>query len=122
MQSSLTHSKPVKCISFYFLNFLINNTKNFTLKILLTFLVKGKEVLMPSLSPTMETGTLVKWIKKEGEPIQPGDALADIQTDKAVMTFELEEDGILAKIIVSYLIEFYQLLNNKKIMFKSFTR
>ncbi|KAK0183266.1 hypothetical protein PV327_001325 [Microctonus hyperodae] len=62
--------------------------------------VKGKEVLMPSLSPTMETGTLVKWIKKEGEPIQPGDALADIQTDKAVMTFELEEDGILAKIIV----------------------
>ncbi|KAK0085485.1 hypothetical protein PV325_005044 [Microctonus aethiopoides] len=74
MQSSLTHSKPVK--------------------------LKGKEVLMPSLSPTMETGTLVKWIKKEGEPIQPGDALADIQTDKAVMTFELEEDGILAKIIV----------------------
>ncbi|XP_034951968.1 dihydrolipoyllysine-residue acetyltransferase component of pyruvate dehydrogenase complex, mitochondrial-like [Chelonus insularis] len=62
--------------------------------------VKGKEILMPSLSPTMETGTIVKWIKKEGDPIQPGDALADIQTDKAVMTFEIEEESILAKIIV----------------------
>ncbi|XP_063989053.1 dihydrolipoyllysine-residue acetyltransferase component of pyruvate dehydrogenase complex, mitochondrial-like isoform X2 [Diachasmimorpha longicaudata] len=62
--------------------------------------VKGKEVLMPSLSPTMETGTIVKWMKKEGDPIQPGDALADIQTDKAVMTFEMDDEGTLAKILV----------------------
>ncbi|XP_043268207.1 dihydrolipoyllysine-residue acetyltransferase component of pyruvate dehydrogenase complex-like [Venturia canescens] len=62
--------------------------------------VKGKEVLMPSLSPTMETGTIVKWIKRVGDPIQAGDALADIQTDKAVMTFEMDDDSVLAKIIV----------------------
>ncbi|XP_008548333.1 dihydrolipoyllysine-residue acetyltransferase component of pyruvate dehydrogenase complex [Microplitis demolitor] len=62
--------------------------------------VKGREIFMPSLSPTMESGTIVKWIKKEGDPIQPGDALADIQTDKAVMTFETEEESVLAKIIV----------------------
>lgn len=55
---------------------------------------------MPALSPTMESGTIVKWLKKEGDSIEPGDALADIQTDKAVMTFELDEEGVLAKILV----------------------
>ncbi|XP_012225883.1 dihydrolipoyllysine-residue acetyltransferase component of pyruvate dehydrogenase complex [Linepithema humile] len=59
-----------------------------------------QNVFMPALSPTMTTGTIVKWLKKEGDEIQPGDALADIQTDKAIMTFELEEEGILAKILV----------------------
>ncbi|XP_015437196.1 PREDICTED: dihydrolipoyllysine-residue acetyltransferase component of pyruvate dehydrogenase complex, mitochondrial-like [Dufourea novaeangliae] len=63
--------------------------------------VKGKEVLMPSLSPTMETGTIVKWLKKEGDKIEAGDALADIQTDKAVMTMEVDDESVLAKIIVS---------------------
>ncbi|XP_074106699.1 dihydrolipoyllysine-residue acetyltransferase component of pyruvate dehydrogenase complex [Cotesia typhae] len=63
--------------------------------------VKGKEIMMPSLSPTMESGTIVKWLKKEGDPIQPGDAIADIQTDKAVMTFETEEESIMAKIIAA---------------------
>lgn len=62
--------------------------------------VKGKEVHMPSLSPTMEAGTIVKWIKRVGDPIAAGDALADIQTDKAVMTFEMDDDSILAKILV----------------------
>ncbi|XP_076303211.1 dihydrolipoyllysine-residue acetyltransferase component of pyruvate dehydrogenase complex-like [Lasioglossum baleicum] len=62
--------------------------------------VKGKEVLMPSLSPTMETGTIVKWLKKEGDKIEAGDALADIQTDKAVMTMEVDDESILAKIII----------------------
>lgn len=70
------------------------------------FLVKGKEITMPSLSPTMESGTIVKWLKKEGDPIQPGDAIADIQTDKAVMTFETEEESIMAKIIVRIFIFF----------------
>lgn len=59
-----------------------------------------QNVSMPALSPTMTTGTIVKWLKKEGEEIQPGDALADIQTDKAVMSFELEDEGVLAKILV----------------------
>ena len=60
---------------------------------------------MPALSPTMTSGTIVKWLKKEGDEISPGDALADIQTDKAVMTFEMDEDAILAKIIVRNKIE-----------------
>lgn len=55
---------------------------------------------MPSLSPTMETGTIVKWLKKEGDKISPGDAIADIQTDKAVMAMEIEDEVILAKILV----------------------
>lgn len=58
-------------------------------------------MLMPSLSPTMETGTIVKWFKKEGDKIEPGDAVADIQTDKAIVTMEFEDESILAKIIVS---------------------
>lgn len=56
---------------------------------------------MPALSPTMENGTIVKWLKKEGESINAGDAIADIQTDKAVMTLEFDDEGVLAKIIVS---------------------
>lgn len=56
---------------------------------------------MPALSPTMASGTIVKWNKKVGDTIEPGDSLADIQTDKAVMTFEMDEDAILAKILVS---------------------
>lgn len=58
---------------------------------------------MPSLSPTMTEGTIVKWYKKEGESVAPGDVLCDIQTDKAVMSFETEEEGILAKILVGTL-------------------
>lgn len=56
-------------------------------------------VAMPALSPTMTEGTIVKWHKKEGDPISPGDMLCDIQTDKAVITFDIEEEGILAKIL-----------------------
>ncbi|XP_022323408.2 pyruvate dehydrogenase protein X component, mitochondrial-like [Crassostrea virginica] len=54
---------------------------------------------MPALSPTMVEGTIVKWHKKEGDPVSAGDALCDIQTDKAVMSFDIEEEGILAKIL-----------------------
>lgn len=60
---------------------------------------------MPSLSPTMTEGNIVKWLKKEGDAIAPGDVLCEIQTDKAVMAFETEEEGILAKILVS--LKFY---------------
>ena len=55
---------------------------------------------MPSLSPTMSEGTIIKWLKHEGEPVNAGDILCEIQTDKAVIAFETEEEGILAKIFV----------------------
>lgn len=59
---------------------------------------------MPSLSPTMTEGNIVKWLKKEGDTISAGDVLCEIQTDKAVMAFETEEEGVLAKILVSFTI------------------
>lgn len=55
---------------------------------------------MPALSPTMTAGTIVKWNKKEGDKISAGDVLCEVQTDKAVMAYEFDEDGILAKILV----------------------
>ncbi len=55
---------------------------------------------MPSLSPTMTEGTIVKWLKKEGDKIRAGDVLCEVQTDKAIVGLELEEEGILAKIIL----------------------
>ncbi|XP_075044440.1 pyruvate dehydrogenase protein X component, mitochondrial [Mixophyes fleayi] len=58
------------------------------------------QVFMPALSPTMEEGNVVKWLKKEGDVVNAGDALCDIETDKAVVTMESSEDGILAKIMV----------------------
>jgi pyruvate dehydrogenase E2 component (dihydrolipoamide acetyltransferase) len=45
-------------------------------------------ILMPALSPTMEEGTLARWLKKEGDPVKAGDILAEIETDKATMEFE----------------------------------
>ncbi|XP_055991685.1 pyruvate dehydrogenase protein X component, mitochondrial [Sorex fumeus] len=58
------------------------------------------KILMPSLSPTMEEGNIVKWLKKEGEAVTAGDALCEIETDKAVVTLDAGDDGILAKIVV----------------------
>jgi len=63
-------------------------------------MISRQNIFMPALSPTMTAGTIVKWMKKEGEEIQPGDVLADIQTDKAIMNFELEDEAVLAKILV----------------------
>jgi len=59
------------------------------------------DILMPALSPTMEQGKLAKWLKKEGDPVKPGDVLAEIETDKATMEVEAIDEGILAKILVS---------------------
>lgn len=56
---------------------------------------------MPALSPTMSEGSIVSWKKKVGDKIKAGDALAEIETDKATVTFEATEDGILAKILPS---------------------
>jgi pyruvate dehydrogenase E1 component beta subunit len=58
------------------------------------------EVLMPALSPTMETGKLTKWLKSEGDTIKAGDVLAEIETDKATMEVEAVDEGILGKILV----------------------
>ena len=61
----------------------------------------GTVINMPSLSPTMSEGTIVKWYKAEGENIAAGDVLCDIQTDKAVVSMESDEDGIVAKILMA---------------------
>ncbi|XP_062317972.1 pyruvate dehydrogenase protein X component-like [Osmerus eperlanus] len=64
------------------------------------FGVAPVKVQMPALSPTMEEGNIVKWLKKEGEPVAAGDALCEIETDKAVVTMESSDDGVLAKILM----------------------
>lgn len=56
---------------------------------------------MPALSPTMETGTLTKWLVKEGDTVESGTILAEIETDKATMEFESIDDGIVGKILVA---------------------
>jgi pyruvate dehydrogenase E2 component (dihydrolipoamide acetyltransferase) len=58
------------------------------------------EILMPALSPTMEEGTLAKWLVKEGDTVKSGDILAEIETDKATMEFEAVDEGTLGKILV----------------------
>lgn len=58
-------------------------------------------VLLPALSPTMEMGTIVSWEKKEGDKLNEGDLLAEIETDKATMGFETPEEGYLAKILIA---------------------
>jgi pyruvate dehydrogenase E1 component subunit beta len=58
-------------------------------------------ILMPALSPTMEEGTLTKWIVKEGDTISSGDVIAEIETDKATMEIEAVDDGVIGKILVA---------------------
>src|SRR4051812_33206184 len=58
------------------------------------------ELKMPALSPTMEEGTLAKWLVKEGDDVRSGDILAEIETDKATMEFEAVDEGTIAKILV----------------------
>ncbi|MEO1139172.1 MAG: pyruvate dehydrogenase complex E1 component subunit beta [Pseudomonadota bacterium] len=59
------------------------------------------EILMPALSPTMEEGTLAKWLVKEGDTVSSGDILAEIETDKATMEFEAVDEGTIGKILVA---------------------
>ncbi len=61
----------------------------------------SKKIQMPALSPTMEEGTLAKWLVKEGDTVSSGDLLAEIETDKATMEFEAVDEGKIAKIMVS---------------------
>jgi len=55
---------------------------------------------LPKLSPTMEEGVLVKWVKQEGDSVEPGDLVAEVETDKANMDFNLEDEGVLLKLLV----------------------
>ncbi|WP_321832490.1 pyruvate dehydrogenase complex dihydrolipoamide acetyltransferase [Thalassovita sp.] len=59
------------------------------------------EILMPALSPTMEEGTLAKWLVKEGDTVSSGDLIAEIETDKATMEFEAVDEGVVGKILVA---------------------
>ncbi|MCP5075894.1 MAG: pyruvate dehydrogenase complex E1 component subunit beta [Rhodobacteraceae bacterium] len=59
------------------------------------------QILMPALSPTMEEGTLAKWLVKEGDTIASGDIMAEIETDKATMEFEAVDEGVVGKILVA---------------------
>ncbi len=59
------------------------------------------EILMPALSPTMEEGTLARWLVKEGDTVSSGDIMAEIETDKATMEFEAVDEGIVGKLLVA---------------------
>ncbi|MBA8822061.1 pyruvate dehydrogenase complex E1 component subunit beta [Ochrobactrum sp. P6BS-III] len=59
------------------------------------------EILMPALSPTMEEGTLSKWVKKEGDKVTSGDVIAEIETDKATMEVEAVDEGVIGKILIA---------------------
>ena len=62
--------------------------------------MSNKQILMPALSPTMEEGTLAKWLVKIGDKINPGDLIAEIETDKATMEIEAIEEGYITNFFV----------------------
>ncbi|MCE9576537.1 MAG: dihydrolipoamide succinyltransferase, partial [Deltaproteobacteria bacterium] len=55
---------------------------------------------LPKLSPTMEEGVLIRWVKREGDKVAPGDLVAEVETDKANMDFNVEDEGVLLKLLV----------------------
>ena len=59
------------------------------------------EIKLPAMSPTMEEGTLAKWLVKEGDTVKPGDVLAEIETDKATMELEADDGGVVEKLHVA---------------------
>ncbi len=59
------------------------------------------QILMPALSPTMEEGTLAKWLVKEGDSVSSGDIIAEIETDKATMEVEAVDEGVVGRILVA---------------------
>ena len=69
--------------------------------VMMTSLPEHTKIRLPALSPTMEQGTLAKWVKKEGDQIMEGDLIAEIETDKATMGLEASDEGYLAKILVA---------------------
>ncbi len=61
----------------------------------------AQPILMPALSPTMTEGNIARWLKNEGDPVAAGDAIAEIETDKATMELEVAEDGMLGRIVLA---------------------
>ena len=59
------------------------------------------QILMPALSPTMEEGNLAKWLVKEGDTVESGDVMAEIETDKATMEYEAVDEGVIGKILIA---------------------
>ena len=59
------------------------------------------DILMPALTPTMEEGKLAKWLVKEGDPVKPGDVIAEIETDKATMEVEAVDEGVISKLLIA---------------------
>ena len=59
------------------------------------------EIRMPALSPTMEEGTLAKWLVAEGDEVRSGDVIAEIETDKATMEVEAVDDGVVGTLLVA---------------------
>ncbi|GLE05428.1 hypothetical protein PINS_up014441 [Pythium insidiosum] len=59
-----------------------------------------EELAMPALSPTMTTGTIAAWLKREGDELRPGDVLCQIETDKAVVDYEIQDDAVLARLLL----------------------
>lgn len=76
---------------------LVNNVINMQSAL---FSVEIKPLLLPALSPTMTHGSIATWHKKPGDSLAPGDILCDIETDKASVGFEFQDDGVLAKILI----------------------
>jgi pyruvate/2-oxoglutarate dehydrogenase complex dihydrolipoamide acyltransferase (E2) component len=62
--------------------------------------IEIKALPLPALSPTMTHGSIATWHKKPGDALAPGDILCDVETDKASVGFEFQDDGVLAKILV----------------------
>ena len=59
-----------------------------------------EEIIFPALSPTMETGTIARWVKREGEQVEADEVLAEIETDKATVDYNATDEGFVAKILV----------------------
>jgi len=91
----LRASLPLLCLEVYFSPSLHHHTR-------LTWVIAfppHSVIAMPALSPTMTAGNIGTWQKKPGDVLQPGDVLVEIETDKAQMDFEFQDDGVLAKIL-----------------------
>ena len=100
--SEMIYFVPVLIFLFNIFRYNLSFTSNNQVR----FFSSGEElpshtkVTLPALSPTMELGTIVSWEKKEGDKLNEGDLLAEIETDKATMGFETPEEGYLAKILI----------------------
>jgi len=98
---ALTYARPLVCASantsalFRHGNSFQSNVRFYS-----SGLPPHREIGMPALSPTMTHGNISKWLKKEGDVINPGDLICEVETDKATLAFECQEEGYLAKIVM----------------------